>query len=254
MDPVGVASLVFVGTLAGALLGMGLRNALPEHHLSADSKDLVRLCMGLIATMTALILGLVTASAKASFDAQDAAVRNAAASVLVLDRMLGAFGPEADPIRADIRNALASQMGVVWSSEPLPAEALALGSAKAKTAMEIERDILALAPKTDPQRWVQSQALSVSSDVLRTRLLSLTQATSAVPAPFLIVIAFWLTVLFWSFGLFAPRNATVLAVLVLAAASVSACVLLILEMQTPFTGILRVSSAPLHYVLDSLGR
>ena len=254
MDAVGVASLVFAGTLLGALLGMRLRSALPEHHLSADSKDLVRLCMGLIATMTALILGLVTASAKASFDAQDAAVRTAAANVLVLDRMLGSFGAEADPIRADLRSSLASQMAVVWSGEPPPAEALALGPAKAKTAIEIERDILALAPKTDAQRWAQSQALSVASDVLRTRLLSITQATSAVPTPFLVVISFWLAVLFWSFGLFAPRNATVVAVLVLAAASVSASVLLILEMQTPFTGILRVSSAPLHYVLGSLGR
>jgi hypothetical protein len=184
MDDLGVASLVFAATLLGALLGMRLRGALPEQHLSADSKDLVRLCMGLIATMTALILGLVTASAKASFDAQDAAVRTAAASTLLLDRMLGTFGPETAPIRADIRTALASQMAAIWSGEPPRVEAIAPGTGNAKTAMEIERDILALVPKTDAQRWVQSQALSVASDVLRTRLLSLTQATSAVPTPF----------------------------------------------------------------------
>jgi hypothetical protein len=254
MDAAVVASLVFAGTVLGALFGMRLRSALPEHHLSADSKDLVRLCMGLIATMTALVLGLVTASAKASFDAQDAAVRNAAASVIVLDRTLGSFGPEAEPIRAELRDALATQMAVIWQSEPPSAEALAAGPGKVKTGIEIERDILALTPKTDAQRWVQSQALSVASDVLHTRLLSLTQATSAVPTPFLVVIALWLAVLFWSFGLFAPRNGTVVAALILAAASVSACVLLILEMQTPFSGILRVSSAPMHYVLGNLAR
>lgn len=117
----------------------------------------------------------------------------------------------------------------------------------------IVQGILALAPQTDAQRWQQSQALSIASDVLKTRWLSLTGASNEVPPAFLVVIVFWLSVLFWSFGLFAPRNGTVIAVLMLCALSMSACVLLILEMQTPFSGVLRISNAPLRFALAHLG-
>lgn len=75
-----------------------------------------------------------------------------------------------------------------------------------------------------------------------------------MPAPFLVVIVFWLSALFWSFGLFAPSNRTVTAVLLLAAVSVAASVLLILEMQTPFAGLMRLSSEPFEYVLAELGK
>ena len=252
MSSIAVAAAVFAFTLAGAFVGMRSRAALPEHHLSNDSKSVVQLCMGLIATLTALVLGLVTASAKDSFDAQGSAVRTMAAGVLLLDRTLEEYGPETAIIRAEIQRALADRVAAIWTDDPPPPGATAAGVG-VKTAFEIEREILALAPKDDAQRWAQSQALSTASDTLKTRLVSLTQQTSSVPTPFLLVITLWLSVLFWSFGLFAPRNATVLAVLVLTAASVSACVLLILEMQTPFTGFMQVSREPLLYALRNLG-
>lgn len=238
--------------MAGALLGMRSRAALPEHHLNADSKSVVQLCMGLIATLTALVLGLVTASAKESFDSQGSAVRNMAAGVLLLDRALVDFGPETAPIRAEIRQAVADRIASIWTEEPPPPGASPAGPGT-KLAFEIEREILALGPKTDAQRWAQSQALSIAGDTLKTRLVALTQQTSSVPTPFLLVITLWLAVLFWSFGLFAPRNPTVFAVLVLTAASVSACVLLILEMQSPFTGFMQVSRQPLLFALQNLG-
>ena len=252
MSSIAVASVVFAFTLARRVSRHAPRAALPEHHLSADSKAVVQLCMGLIATLTALVLGLVTASAKESFDSQGSAVRNMAAAVLVLDHTLAEYGPETAPIRADIRVAITSRIASIWPDDPPPPEATA-ASAGAKSPFEIQKEILDLVPKDDAQRWVQSQALSTAADALRTRLVSLTQQSVVVPTPFLLVITFWLTVLFWSFGLFAPRNGTVFAVLVLTAASVSACVLLILEMQTPFTGFMEVSREPLLYALRNLG-
>jgi hypothetical protein len=245
-----IASLVFLCTFLGGLLGIRSREALPEHHLSSESKDLVRLCMGLIATMTALILGLVTASAKASFDAQDTAMHSAAADILVLDRTLAAYGPETRPLRDALREALRSRVEATEKSGS-PAD---VAPGAPHPAEQLLQGILALAPKDDGQRWEQSQALSIGSDVIKTRWLSAIGESSAVSTPFLVVIVFWLTALFWSFGLFAPRNSTVIAVLLLAALSVSASVLLILEMQTPFSGLLRISNAPLRFALEQLGR
>jgi hypothetical protein len=140
---------------------------------------------------------------------------------------------------------------MIWKEGLSPSVPVAAG---VKGPDDFEDAVLALSPQNDRQRWLQSQALSSVTDVLRTRWLSLSGAQKSAPTPFLVVIVFWLTALFWSFGLFAPRNPTVLAVLMLASASVAASVLLILEMQTPFSGILQISPAPFEYVLQNLGK
>lgn len=251
MNALAIAAAVFAATFVGALLGMRISRALPEQHLDAGSKDVVRLCMGLIATMTALILGLVTASAKESFDSQGAALRTGAAEIVTLDRMLAAFGPAATAVRAELRALVAERLRAAEERGTSPAES---GPGAGRGGEAVLRHILDLKPADDAQRWLQSQALGQASDVLRTRWASVTRASAPVPGPFLVVIGFWLTALFWSFGLFAPRNAMVIAVLALGAASVSACVFLILEMQTPFSGILAVSLDPLRYALEQLGQ
>ncbi len=250
MFPFLVAAIVLVCTFGGALAGIRSRDRLPQPHLSAESKDVVRLCMGLIATLTALVLGLIIASAKDAYDAQGAAVRSVAAGVLVLDRTLGRYGPDAAPIRAQIRVALGDRIDTTWVAGLPPGTPAPAG---VPSPDDIEEAILRLAPKTDRERWLHAQALEVSVDVLKTRWLALAGAGAVVPAPFLVAIVFWLSALFWSFGLFAPNNRTVIAVLLLAAVSVAASVLLILEMQTPFGGMMRVSSEPLRYVLAHLG-
>ena len=208
--------------------------------------------MGLIATLTALVLGLVTASAKGSFDAQGVAVRNIAAGVLVLDRTLAEYGPETAPIRAEIRVAFANRIAATWPEDPPPPGASATGPG------EVGHRDRAGGPRAGAEE--RRAALgSVAGPVERERHaqdppgLARPAERRQVPTPFLLVITLWLAVLFWSFGLFAPRNGTVLAVLVLTAASVSACVLLILEMQTAFTGFMKVSREPLLYALRNLG-
>jgi hypothetical protein len=253
VSSIGIAALVFVSTFVGALLGMRTRRALPAHHLSPETKELVQLCMGLIATMTALILGLVTASAKTAFDAEDTGVHVAAGNAILLDRTLASYGPETRALRKQMREALAARITETWSDGRL-ADATMDRATGLPLNEIIIGGILALTPQSDAQRWLQSQALSLSIDILKTRMLSLTGNISKVPTTFLAILVFWLAALFWSFGLFAPRNATVFAVLLLATVSVSACVLLIFEMQQPFTGLLRISNEPLRFALEHLGR
>jgi hypothetical protein len=248
-----IAIAVFACTFGGALLGMWLRGALPGHHLSEESKDVVKLGMGLIATMTALVLGLVTASAKSAFDEQDAAIKRMSVSVLALDRTLARYGPETKPIRDLLRSTLAYRLETTWpedSSRDVRVETLET----TPTVEGIEDAVRNLTPQTDAQRAFQSRALAATSDLLDMRWSVFGSVVNAIPTPFLVIVVLWLAVIFWSFGLFAPRNATVVAVLVLCALSVAAAILLILEMERPYDGIMKISSAPLRFTLAHLGQ
>jgi hypothetical protein len=213
----------------------------------------VRLGMGLVATMTALLLGLVTASAKSTFDAQDNAIRNSAANLLTLDRHLARYGPETTPTRDLIRRAVAYRVETIWSADGSGGSGLDASTARPPVE-DVENQILALSPENDAQRWFKAEALKLSEEVVKARWRVLAAGGGAVPRPFLIVVIFWLTVTFASFGLYAPRNATVLAVLFVSTMSVAAAVFLILELDGPLDGVIRISSGPLRYALTQLGQ
>jgi hypothetical protein len=202
--------------------------------------------------MTALLLGLVTAAAKGSFDSQDVAVKNAAAGILTLDRLLARYGPETQPIRGQLKQVIAARVEETWPV--FGASAMSNGSGgTAPPGERVEDAILALAPATDQQRWLKTESLKLTEEVLRTRWRLLGAAGGAVPKVFLIVVIFWLSTTFWSFGLSAPRNGTVMAVFTLSAVSVAAAVFLIFELDGPFAGIIRISDAPFRHVLANLG-
>ena len=253
MSPVKIALIVFASVFAGALLGMLLRRRLPKHHLSPDTENVIKLGMGLIATIAALVLGLLIATAKSSFEAQDAAVKHTAARVLLLDHMLANYGPETKAVRELLRRTVALRLEAIWPEDRFQHPKFEPHEA-APAATTIETLILQLSPKTDSQRWLQSEALRVGRDIMETRWLVLGGLGSSVPLLFVVVVVFWLTILFASFGLFAPRNATVIVALFLCALSVAGSIFLILEMDHPFDGLMKVSSAPIRYALSELGR
>jgi hypothetical protein len=234
-------------------MGTFVRSWLPPPHLTKESQDVVRLGMGLVATMTALLLGLVTASAKSNFDAQDNAIRNSAANVLTLDRYLARYGRETAPTRNLIRSAVAYRVEMLWATNGRASSGVD-HSNQTPAIEEIENQILRLSPQTDAQRWFKAEVLKLSEDVVKTRWRILGTGGGVVPRAFLVVVIFWLTTTFTSFGLYAPRNATVLAVLFMAALSVAAAVFLILELDGPLDGVIKISSGPLRYALARLGQ
>jgi len=254
MTGITFAIITFVCTLGGAVLGILIRSRLPPAHVTKESQDVVRLGMGLVATMTALLLGLVTAAAKGSFDTQDVAIKNAAAAILTLDRLLARYGPETAPTRDLLRRAMAFRIEAMWPAKGAPPQLEASPTGASPAAEEIENQILRLSPATDTQRWLKSEALKVSEEVLRTRWRLLGSSGGAVPRTFLSVVIFWLSMTFASFGLSAPRNATVVTVFAISALSVAAAVFLIFELDGPFEGIIRISSGPFRYALANLGR
>ena len=253
MSAIGLATLTFVCAFGGALVGGYIRSLLPPTHLSKESQDVMRLGMGLVATMTALLLGLVTASARSAFDSQDAAIRTSAANILTLDRLLARYGPETVPIRDGLKKGLAFRIEMTWPADG--SSNVDLQPSEATSAIEdIENRILQLTPATETQRWFKSEALKLSEDVTKTRWRVLGSMGGSVPVVFLAVVVFWLTVTFTSFGLYTQSNASVVAVLFVAAFSVAAAVFLIMELDGPFEGVIKVSSAPLRYALSQLGQ
>jgi Protein of unknown function (DUF4239) len=253
MSELTIALIVFSCIFGSALLGLSLRALLPEHHLSSESKDVVKLAMGLIATMAALVLGLLTASAKSSFDVQNAETVHSAADIIRLDRALARYGPETKEIRDLLKKAVAFRIHLTWPEDGSnPAN---LDSPEITRATEgLEDKIRELSPRNDLQREFKSRALQISVDLLATRWLRIAQLSNPVPLLFLVVLTFWLSILFGTFGLFAPRNVTVIAALVLCAVAVSGSTFLILEMHRPFEGLMKISPAPLRYALSQLGQ
>jgi len=247
----------FFCTLGCALLGIYIRSKLPEAHLNRESQDVIRLGMGLVATMTALLLGLVTAAAKGTFDTTDNAVRNAAAGMLTLDRILARYGPETKATRELLRKTVSDRMNEIWPASgegPKSLDFLTATTTEIPAGEAIENEILALNPQTESQKWFKAEALKLTEEVLRTRWRLVGSSGGSVSRTFLYVVIFWLSMTFASFGLSAPRNATVATVFVIAAFSVAAAVFLILELDGPFEGIVKISSAPIQHTLANLGR
>jgi hypothetical protein len=253
MSPITIASVIFACVFGGALLAMALARALPEHHLRPESKEAVKLALALVATLAALVLGLLIAAAKGTYDTQSSAVKQLAADVLLLDRVLALYGPETKEAQELLRRGAAATLDRLWpEDEPRPAN---LTPGEARELMEaFYAKVAGLAPRNEAQRSLRTRALEITTNLAQTRLRLFTQRDSSIPLPFLVVLVFWLSILFAGFGLLAPRNATVGAILLVCALSVSGALFLILELDRPFEGIMRVSSAPLREALSQIGK
>jgi len=249
MSALALSCSIFVLTLGGIFLGTLLRRALPEHHLSKDSQDVVRLGVGLIATIAALVLGLLIAAAKSSFDTQSTQIKQITADIILLDDLLAQYGPEARPIREQMRTVIGPFADRLWhEGKPSAAAPFEFNASGEKAYLEIQ----ALSPRTDLQRSLQARAAQLSTDVAQTRLLLFVESDNLIPAPFLVILAFWLIIIFASFSLFSPLNVTVFTCVSLFALSASCAIFLILELSQPFSGLMMVSSTPLRHALGPL--
>jgi hypothetical protein len=246
-----VGLIAFVFIFGGALLGMLLRGIMPQNHLTDDSKDSVKLGMGLVATMCALVLGLLIASAKTYYDTQNAELIEMSAKVVLLDRMLAHYGPETTESRAFLRSVVERSIDQLWQRGGPPGSHL---DPAAISSEALSEKTLGLTPKDDRQHFIQSQAVSLEISLAQTRWLMFEQSSTQVPKPLVVTLVFWLTIIFIGWGIFAPRNATVVATWFVSALSVSGAIFLILEMYTPYAGLILVSSDPLRAALAHLGQ
>jgi hypothetical protein len=246
-----IGLLVFASLFGAALLGMRIRAWLPGHHISPEAKDSVRVAMGTVATMAALVLGLLVASTKGTYDAERNESTQLAARIIYLDRVLAMYGPETALARDELREATSGMIERMWPEERGVQVEL---EPDQKWSDELPKAIYSLVPKDDVQRALKDQASEMVDELGQMRWLLYEQAESSVSRPMLIVVTVWLGILFLSIGLFAPLNATVVVALMLSAVSVSGAIYLILELDMPYSGMISISSQPMRVALNHLGQ
>jgi len=253
VTPIAIALIVLACVFGGALFGMFLRTILPEHHLSEASKDVVKVVTGLVATLAALVLGLLIASAKNSFDTVNEGFRESAAKIILLDRALAQYGPESKDVRELLKRSFAARVEQFFPKEN--SQSSTLSSPQATAAMEgFQQKIRALSPQNDIQRSLQSRALDLSDAIAQARWLGIEHQDNSIPTPFLIVLVSWLAAMFAGFGLFAPRNVIAVVVLFMGAVSLSAAIFLVEELNSPLEGMIAISKAPMETALRYLGQ
>jgi len=253
MTPATIGVISTACMFGGALFGIGLQRLLPKHHLSKESQDVVKLGAGVIATVSALVLGLLVTSSKSSFDAMNTRITQASAIIIILDRVLADYGPESKNAREQLRRSTELTINKLWPEERPTATAVA-AIERGGEVEAVRGELRQLAPQNDDQRQLFAQARELASDVSRSRWMLIEEAQNELPNTFLVVLVLWLTILFLSFGLFAPPNATVVTALLICACTMSAAIFLILEMNRPLDGFIKVSSAPVRKALKYLGK
>jgi len=243
--------IVLACLIVAVLIGRILRRVLPEAHLSAESRDAVKLAMGLVATMSALILGLLVSSAKGSYDTERSEVIQMAAKVAFLNRVLLAYGPEAFEARARIRDSVEEGIRQIWPGEMQRSASYTPNIQIGNIAYSA---IQRLAPSDNTQRSLKAQAASVLTDLGEVRSLLAAQSVPSISIPMLIILVFWLAIIFVGFSVLAPPNATAILALMFSALAVSGAIFLIMELDQPFDGLIRISSQPMLNALHQLAK
>jgi hypothetical protein len=254
MSPLSITLIAFGCIFGGMLIGMLLRVVLPGHHLSDESKDAVKLGIGMIATLAALVLGLLIASAKGTFDMLNSGLMQTSSKVILLDRVMAQYGPETREARDLLRQGVASTIERIWSEKRTRQTEPKITDPRAGFE-SIQDKIQELSPQNDAQRSLKLRALQVSGDIAEARWLITQQSRhSSLPMPFFVMLVSWLVIIFFGFGLLSPRNATVIIVLLVCVLSTAGSLFLILELDHPYGGLIEISSTPLRDTLLHLGQ
>lgn len=251
MSSLTATTAVAAGLFVALLAGRGVRRLLSEQHLSAESKDAVKFAMGSVATMTALLLGLLVSSAKDTYDTERGEIIQMAAKVAFLDRMLSLYGPDATDVRRELHDVVVDAVVHMWPEDRnVPVRLNPNQQAGDAFYVALQR----LAPADDTQRELKSQALGLAVELGELRALLVAQSVPSVSTPLLLVVTGWLVVIFFTSSVLAPPNALTTVAAAAAACSVAAAIFLILELDQPFAGVLRISSEPILAVLRHLAR
>jgi hypothetical protein len=267
MTELETASVVFFFLLAAAGAGVVIRPLLPEEHKAFETVQLLKLVIGMLVTFAALVLGLLTASAKTLFDTTNNDIRTYASALIQLDNSLRQYGPDADTPRQILRTYTAAAIATTWAQEPPPPgdyfpktlapepSAEHLDSRELGSLLErAQHEVRELQPHDAYHQKMDNEALLRFDDLIQQRWKIVQEARGSISTPFDRILVFWLLVIFLCFGLIAPRNALAFVIITLGALSIASAVLVILDLDTPFTGSILVPSQPMRDALAYLSR
>jgi len=245
------ALIVFGCLVVAVLVGRTIRGLLPEAHLNTESRDAIKLAIGLVATMSALVLGLLVSSAKGAYDTERNEVIEMAAKVAFLDRVLANYGPEAAEVRSRFHEVVEQGVRQIWPEKGGAPPHLAFSTQAGNTLYVV---VQSLSPHNEAQTKLKEQATTLATELGQLRSLLVAQSVPSISNPMLVILVSWLTIIFLGFSVLAPRNATIIFAFIVSALAVSGAIFLILELDQPFGGLIGISSEPMIYALQQFGK
>ena len=240
----------FASLIAGIALGMALRRRLPAHRLSQETKEVVRLGAGLLATLAAVVISLMIASAKSSYDTQDAHFRQLAAYLVETDQLLAQYGPQGAEVRKLMRQSVPAAIDRIWREKATASQDTAFTANS--LAEQLRNAIDGLSPQSDAQRALKARIMQASDEIARVRLLMYADADKPILTPFFLILIFWLTVIFASYGLSVEPGAVAAVALLVFALSVSSALFLVADLSQPFAGLMQIPKEQLRHTLAPL--
>lgn len=249
-NPLIIGCIVFLILLVGAFVGWKVRQCLPAQHLTDDTKSLVSVSMAVVATVSALVLGLLISNANTSFRTLGGDVTTLSAQILRLDNILRRYGPDTYPARETLRQYAKQKTVDLFPDEG--ADVRLDNPSTYALLQRLEDSMLELKPSNPRDQWWLDQAMTLAGKIGDTRWLLVQQLGQGTPKAFLALLVFWLTLLFASFGLFAPRNFISGATLMLCALAVAGAVGMILELEKGFVGLVHISPQPMRQAAKAL--
>lgn len=238
---------------AATMLGAWISKRLPHHHLSTESKDAIKLATAVVGTLSALAIGFLVASAKTTFDDAETELKTSAARLVLLDRVLAQYGPEMGEAREQLASLVKTRInGTAWGGDIGESPK---GALQDELGVEpVQKLLRAMVPQDEVHRLLKTRALEVSSAIAEGHWLVLESSSEGLPTAFLVVLTFWLTVIFLTFGLLSPHNPTVISIILVCAVSVGGAIFIVNDMAHPYAGLIHVSDEPLRVALSKMGR
>lgn len=240
---------VFLCLFGAAMLGMQLRFFVPGEHLSEESRKALEICLGIIGTMAGLVLGLLVSSATSAYNAQRNEVLDVSSKVILLDRELAEYGPEANGARRLLKENAQTALYLVWPKTAAGSQLAPTSGAEFNFAK-----MLRLRPKNADQQMLKGEIVGLVTNLLQTHWLMHEQVGTGVSPPLLVMLVFWFTMTLFGLGVLAPRSATTIVALALSSLAIAGAIFLVLELYSPFSGIVQISSAPLRDAIARLGQ
>ncbi len=255
MESILLSLVIFFCILGSAVLGIFIRSFIPQHHLGEESKNIViSVGIGLVGAMAGLVLALLVTAAQNNFLDKQNELKEMSAKIIYLEDILADYGPEANEIRALLRNTVHDYVHEYW---PADVDQRAATQSNINGTRVLYNKIRSLVPLRDDQRSLRDKALNISLELAQLHDFRIVETEKSIPITFLIVLVllvFWIASIFFSLGIYTPPNETLIAILALFALLVTIAFFLIIDLNLPFEGVLRIPGTPLTDALEHLGK
>ena len=252
MSALATGGMVVICLAVAATIGLILSQRVPDHHLNTESRDAIKLATAVVGTLSALTLGFLIASAKTTFDDADTELRTSVAHIVLLDRVMQQYGQETSISLTELAKLVKSRLDENWDIN---------NTGKVSKAQSpdygiepVQAGLRSLVPRNEEQGILKIRALEVSSLIAEAHWLLVERGSEGLPGAFLTILVFWLSLLFLTFGLLAPRNGTVIGIVFVCGFSVAGAVFLVIDMAHPYQGLIHLSDEPLRIAMERIGK